>query len=139
MSAPKRSKPDAHPVETQSSKKSQSTRAQTDACSCSEMEAKQSQASRRQQTQQSQTKIVVKCNCGFTNKLFIRGEGVQGLSWDKGTLMKCTKPDEWEWETSKPFNHAEVKIVLNDDNAKWEQGPNHAIDPGNQITFSPKF
>jgi hypothetical protein len=83
------------------------------------------------------TKIVVKCNCGFSNKLFLRGEGISGLNWDKGILMKCTKADEWIWETNKPFNHAEVKILLND--KEYEVGENHDIECGKAISFTPKF
>jgi hypothetical protein len=83
------------------------------------------------------TKIVVKCNCGFSNHLYIRGEGVKGLSWDKGMLMKCTKADEWVWETDTPFNHAEVKILLNDKH--YEVGKNHELDCGKSISFSPNF
>lgn len=83
------------------------------------------------------TKIVVKCNCGFSNKLFLRGEGISGLNWNKGILMKCTKADEWIWETNKPFNHAEVKILLNDE--EYEVGENHEIICGKAITFTPRF
>lgn len=83
------------------------------------------------------TKIVVKCNCGFPNNLYIRGEGIKGLSWEKGTLMHCTKSDEWVWETDAPFSHGEVKIVLND--KQYELGENHEVDCGSSINFTPKF
>jgi hypothetical protein len=138
MSAPKKSKTDAHQLQNQNTKKGQSSKPEAEAWNCEEMDAKQSRTSSRENSFDS-TKIVVKCNCGFSNKLYIRGTGVPGLSWEKGTLMKCTKADEWVWETNKPFRHGEVKIVMNDDNAKWEQGPNHGVDAGKQITFAPKF
>ncbi len=83
------------------------------------------------------TKIVVTCNCGFPNNLYIRGEGVKGLSWDKGTLMKCTKDDEWVWETDAFFNHGKVKVLIND--KEYELGENHEIDCGASISFAPRF
>lgn len=137
MSAPKRSRQDSPSVQTQSSKKTQNNKAQHQNCSCDEVQTKNNQTSPSSQTQQKQTKITVKCNCGFSNNLYIRGEGIQGLSWDKGTPMKCTKADEWEWVTNKPFNHGAIKVVLND--KQYEVGPNHDIDCGHQITFAPKF
>ena len=87
--------------------------------------------------QTKRTKIVVKCNCGFQNNLYIRGEGIRGLSWDKGMLMKCTKDDEWVWETKSDFRKGQVKILLND--ALFEQGENHDIACGKSITFAPEF
>ena len=83
------------------------------------------------------TKIVIKCNCGFPNNLFIRGEGIQGLSWDRGMQLKNTKPDEWVWETDQQFKKGKVKIILND--RVYEQGDNHAIECGKLISFEPHF
>lgn len=83
------------------------------------------------------TKIVVKCNCGFTNNLYLRGEGIKGLSWEKGTLMQCTKADEWVWETDKPFTHAEIKVLVND--KEYELGENHDIMCGKSVNIAPKF
>ena len=83
------------------------------------------------------TQIIAKCNCGFSNNLYIRGEGIQGLSWDKGKLMKCTKDDEWVWETNTPFRHGQIKILIND--SQFEQGDNHDIECGHSTSFSPCF
>ena len=83
------------------------------------------------------TKIVVQCNCGFTNNLYIRGEGVKELSWEKGTLMNCTKADEWIWETDTPFTQAQIKVLIND--KEYELGENHAVDCGKQVKFAPQF
>ena len=87
--------------------------------------------------QKSKTKIVVKCNCGFPNNLFIRGEGITDLSWDKGIAMKNTKEDEWIWETDRPFSKAQFKIVLND--RQYECGENHMVECGKSLTLSPQF
>ncbi len=83
------------------------------------------------------TKIVVKCNCGFPNNLYIRGEGIKGLSWDRGTLMKCTKADEWIWETDTPFAKGQIKVLVND--KQYELGENHDITCGKSISFQPRF
>lgn len=83
------------------------------------------------------TKITVKYDCGFHNKLFIRGEGVDGLSWDKGILMNCTKNDEWSWETDKHFKNAKFKILLND--SEYECGENHTINCDKSLCVTPAF
>jgi hypothetical protein len=87
--------------------------------------------------QKNLTRIVVKCNCGFGNTLYLRGQGIQGLNWDKGTPLKNTKSDEWVWECEKPFSKAEVKIVLND--KQYECGANHIIEYSKSYTFIPNF
>ncbi len=91
----------------------------------------------KEKTSTKSTRIIVKCNCGFPNSLYIRGEGVKGLSWEKGTIMKCTKADEWVWESQAPFTHAQIKVLIND--KEFELGENHSITCGKSITFSPKF
>ena len=83
------------------------------------------------------TKITVKCNCGFPNNLFLRGEGVNGLNWNKGVAMKNIKADEWVWETSQQFNKAQFKILLND--KQYEAGENHALECGASVRITPKF
>src|SRR6185295_4009827 len=65
-------------------------------------------------SKQPTTRIVVKCNCGFPNNLFLRGEGIDGLSWQRGVQLKNTKPDEWIWETSEQFKKGKIKVMLND-------------------------
>ncbi len=88
-------------------------------------------------SQKNHTKIVVKCNCGFPHNLFIRGEGISGLSWDKGVAMKNVKADEWEWITDKSFSNAKFKIVLDD--RQFERGENHPVECGKQVVLSPQF
>lgn len=83
------------------------------------------------------TKITVKCNCGFPNTLFLRGEGIAGFSWNKGIAMKNVKPDEWTWETDKPFIHGQFKVLIND--KQYEVGENHPIDCGTQSICNPRF
>jgi len=88
-------------------------------------------------TNSNATRVVIKCNCGYPNNLFLRGEGIPGISWERGVQMKNLKPDEWVWETNHSFKKAEIKIVLND--RVYEQGQNHVVEAGKTISFEPHF
>jgi hypothetical protein len=83
------------------------------------------------------TRITVKCNCGFPNNLYLRGEGIPGVNWEKGIKLTCVKADEWIWESDAPFKHAKFKILIND--KQYEKGDNHSVDCGNTIAFTPNF
>jgi len=89
------------------------------------------------QNEKNCTKVVVKFNCGFKNALSIRGEGVKGLNWNRGCPLKNVKADEWCWETNEPFNKAQFKILINDN--EYEIGENHIIEAGKSIVFVPNF
>ena len=115
----------------------------TSQCGCSSMDTQSKQKCSTstnitsEKSKNSSTKIIIKYNCGFPNNLFIRGEGISDLNWDRGVAMKNIKSDEWMWETDKPFNKAQFKVLLND--RVYEQGPNHSIECGKTGIFSPKF
>ena len=113
----------------------------TNQCGCSSTNTQSSQSCSTSidttKNKSGSTKIIIKYNCGFPNNLFIRGEGLSGLNWDRGVAMKNVKSDEWMWETDKPFNKAQFKILLND--RVYEQGPNHSIECGKTGIFAPKF
>lgn len=83
------------------------------------------------------SKIIVKCDCGFSNNLFIRGEGIATLNWKKGIPLKNLKKDEWVFETDRPFVQAEFKILINDQ--KYEIGENHKLDSGSTVVCKPLF
>ncbi len=83
------------------------------------------------------TKIIVKYDCGFSNNLFIRGEGISSLSWNKGAPLKNVHSDEWVWETNRPFVQGEFKILINDQ--KFEDGENHKINNGSIVLCKPIF
>ena len=105
-----------------------STMANTKVCCAPEAPVKQKTA---------KTKIVVHIDCGFSNNLFIRGEGVSSLSWDKGVPMKNVGPSEWAWESDRPFSTVQFKVLVND---KWfEQGDNHTVAFGQEIDITPRF
>ncbi len=84
----------------------------------------------------SKTRITIKFDVGFGNALFIRGTGAN-LSWDKGIMLRNTKPDEWVWETASSFAACEFKVLIND--KEFELGDNHPLTQGAAIQFTPKF
>lgn len=83
------------------------------------------------------TSITAHFDCGFQNTLFIRGEGVSTLSWDKGIPMKNIGPDRWVWESNRPFSIIQYKILIND--SWFEQGNNHKVAFGQSVLISPSF
>jgi hypothetical protein len=80
----------------------------------------------------TKTKIILKCDIGYQNQLFIRGQGAN-LSWKKGELLKNIKADEWVWETSASFSECEFKVLLND--TIYEIGENHQIHEGANTSY----
>ncbi len=82
------------------------------------------------------TRVTVKFDVGFGNILFIRGKGAS-LSWDKGVMLRNSKPDEWVWETNTPFSACEFKVLIND--SEYEIGDNHPLTQGASIQYTPKF
>lgn len=85
----------------------------------------------------TKTKIIARFDCGFPNSLFIRGEGIATLSWDKGAQMKNISPNEWLWESDRPCSTIQFKVLINDN--CFEEGENHSIAFGQSVEFSPKF
>lgn len=83
------------------------------------------------------TRIIVQYDVGLNNSLFLRGQGLTNLSWDKGLELKNIKPDEWIWETDKPFSNCEFKVLINDN--IYEIGENHSVIKGESIRINPKF
>lgn len=84
----------------------------------------------------TKTMLYVRCNTGFSNMLFIRGQGAN-LSWNKGIPLKNIQADLWLFETDVPFSQAEFKILFNDQ--VYEEGANRTVRCGSQIEFCPKF
>ena len=85
---------------------------------------------------QEKSAIRIKCNVGYGNNLFIRGEG-PGLSWMQGVLLTNIAPDEWIWETSEPFDSCEFKVLVNDKD--FEAGDNHKLPLGAIVQYTPCF
>jgi hypothetical protein len=82
------------------------------------------------------TRIIVHYDVGFNNNLFIRGSGV-GLSWNKGILLRNTRPDEWVWETKESFLTCEFKVLIND--SHYEEGENHTLTCHSCVEYIPRF
>lgn len=86
---------------------------------------------------ESATKIIANIDCGFTNTLFIRGEGISSLSWNKGIKMKNIGPNQWVWESDRPFSTMQFKVLVNDN--WYEVGNNHTVAFGQEVNFTPQF
>jgi hypothetical protein len=82
------------------------------------------------------TKLVVRFDVGFNNKIYIRG-GLPSLSWDSGTLLKNVAPDTWVWECDQAFEGAEFKVLIND--RFFEGGVNHSLLCGETREYTPNF
>jgi hypothetical protein len=84
----------------------------------------------------SLTRVIVKCDVGFGNTLFIRGKGAN-LNWNKGISLKNIKADEWIWECNQPFSECEFKVLIND--VQYEMGENHRVKQGSSVQLTPRF
>lgn len=82
------------------------------------------------------TTIVAKCDVGFGNTLFIRGEGA-GLSWEVGTPMENKGTDEWVWATSDTSTDIEAKVIIGDE--AWAEGANIIAPAGKKTVIEPSF
>jgi hypothetical protein len=133
MSAIKKETPLAHPAAS----KNPSVPCSTHKCSSEKMQHAECAMTKNKPHKPSKTRILIQYDCGFGNKLFIRGEGISTLSWDKGEPMTNSGPSEWVWETDRPFSVAKFKVLLND--LSYEQGENHNIAYGKEIAISPAF
>lgn len=80
--------------------------------------------------------IRVKYDVGFSNNLYIRGQG-PGLSWMQGVPLKNVGPDEWIWETTESFDSCEFKVLIND--KQYEAGENHLLPQGATVQYTPHF
>lgn len=87
-------------------------------------------------TAKQKTRVIVKCDVGFHNQVYIRGKG-SNLCWEKGLLLKNIKSDEWVWETEGDFSTLEFKVLINDRN--YESGENHTIKNGSSVIYTPRF
>ena len=81
------------------------------------------------------TTIEAKIDVGFGNQLFLRGEGA-GLSWEKGTPLKCVDPGTWRW-TVEASDQLKFKLLLND--SVWMSGADLVLPPGKRVEIKPAF
>ena len=100
------------------------------------MPAVKTKATNNKSKKAGSTRITIQYDAGFSNNLYIRGNGA-GLSWDRGVPLKNLGADEWVWETSAPCEDCEFKVLINDQ--RFEEGENHHLHDGTQLKYTPKF
>lgn len=98
--------------------------------------ASQKQSESFEKKGSAKTRITVKYDIGFSNQLYIRGQG-GNLSWSKGEPFKNIKADEWVWETDASFTQCEFKVLIND--RIYESGDNHILKHGTTLLYTPNF
>lgn len=82
------------------------------------------------------TTIVAVVDVGFGNTLYVRGEG-PGLSWDKGLLMACMAPNQWQITLGESARGYTFKFLIND--VTWSIGPDFTAGSGGTVTLTPEF
>jgi hypothetical protein len=87
-------------------------------------------------TKCAKTRLTIRFDCGFPNRVTIRGSGCN-LSWKKGIPLKNIKADEWLFETDEDFQKCEFKVLLNDE--IYETGQNRILVCGTSSHYTPKF
>lgn len=83
------------------------------------------------------TRVVVQLDSKEGREVYLRGEGLTSLSWEKGVEMKQERSNEWVFETDEPFASGSFKVLINDQT--FELGENHPLYPGASIRINPKF
>lgn len=87
-------------------------------------------------TKRPKTTVHIRCDVGFENELFVRGEGA-GLSWTKGKKLRNVGADEWVWESRSSFENCQFKVLIND--SHYELGENHSLSCGHELYYTPRF
>jgi hypothetical protein len=82
------------------------------------------------------TEVAARIDVGMGNTVYIRGEG-DGLSWDKGTPLKCKDASTWVWSTAKAKEKLVFKLLLND--VIWARGADIVVEPGKRVEVAPVF
>lgn len=88
-------------------------------------------------TRKSPTTAYIKCDIGFGNTLFIRGEGTSILNWDKGQPLTFDEKEQGWCFHSSLEGPIEFKVLIND--LQWSEGENFTLLPGGKHIFEPKF
>ena len=82
------------------------------------------------------TVAIIKCDIGWGNTLFIRGEN-KPLNWEKGKPLSYDEEKQgWIYENSTKKD-LEFKVLINDEH--WSEGENFVLHVGKTETFEPKF
>jgi len=82
------------------------------------------------------SKVYVKCDVGWGNTLFIRGEGAS-LNWDKGVPLTYVKTKKLWMFKSRSTKPIEFKVLINDE--RWSEGENFVLESGKTLEIEPTF
>jgi hypothetical protein len=99
-------------------------------------EAAKKTAAKKKTTPVPVTRIVARADVGYSNNLYIRGEGAE-LSWTQGILMENRAGDEWSWSTQAASGPLTFKFLINDE--VWSAGDNYTANPGDTFASTPTF
>ena len=106
-------------------------------CGCKEKCTCEPKAKTRKAYTRKPTVAVMKCDIGFGNTLFIRGEGTKNLSWDKGLALTFDEKEQgWCFRMTEK-QPVTFKVLIND--TQWSEGENFTLSPGKKQTFEPIF
>lgn len=83
----------------------------------------------------SKTRVIV--HLYADEPLYLRGEGVSSLNWERGVPLQPLADNEWVWETDELFATGSFKIFINDETV--ELGESHPLYPGSSMRINPKF
>lgn len=83
------------------------------------------------------TRIVVQLDKNIAKSIYLRGEGISTLSWERGVELQQFHENEWVFETNEVFSTGEFKLLINDQT--YELGESHILYPGASIRINPKF
>lgn len=82
------------------------------------------------------TRVIVHIENQGPVEIYLRGEGVPHLNWEKGVKL-LPHEDEWIWEIDEPFSSGAFKVLIND--TTYELGSVHRLYPGASVRINPKF
>ncbi|MCB9683449.1 MAG: endonuclease/exonuclease/phosphatase family protein [Alphaproteobacteria bacterium] len=82
------------------------------------------------------TRLVARVDVGFGRQVSFRGDAPP-LDWYRGLWAWPSAADRWELVLSEPSAPFSFKALRDD--TDWEQGPDHAANPGDTIEFQPTF
>ena len=84
------------------------------------------------------TRIVAKCDVGFGNTLYVRGNAENVLNWKNGVQMVNENGDTWTFATCEDMPHTfPCKVLIND--VRWENGNDHTAAGGQKNVIASRF
>lgn len=80
------------------------------------------------------TTIRATFDVGYGHALYLRGSGWP-LSWGAGEPMQWSEGDTWSLTLPGVHGALEVKVLIDDQ--QWEDGENHRVEAGGELSFVP--